>query len=605
MRLFTFANTSFGGGVLAGTIGRGYTGAGNLDLGTALEATDTFGRSVALNAAGDRLAVGAAHDNGFGNMAGDTGAVRLFTFADTSFGGGALAGTIGRGYTGAGDIDLGTALEFDDRFGWSVALNAAGNRLAVGAPSDDGFGNVASNSGSVRLFTFADTSFGGGALAGTIGRGYTGAGDFDTSAERPVNIGLALALNADATSMVIGSPASNLVTLLRRGGASGSAGNLLFADNAAETINVSVAALQAALSTGQSISFEASNDITLQNNLLVSNPSGAGGALSLRAGRSIQLNASIATDDGDLTLIANSGGSDLATVNTYRLAGPAAITMAPGTGINAGTGTVTVNLADGAGLTTPTSGAITLGNITAGNIRVTNAGLTAGSDIILRSGVVLTASATGRAIDIRAETGTFTNNAGVGALSLSGGGTYAVFSDAPASTLEGLTGYLKRYNVANATEFSTLDPGGSFFAYRIAPVLTVTANNANRPYGDANPAFSFGVSGFIDGDTAAGSLAGAPLLSTLASLTSDVGSYAITAAPGTLVSPEGYQFNFVDGLLTVTRRVVTVRADGQSRIYGEANPELTYTVGGLGLVNGDTLSGGLATLADASSAVGV
>ena len=34
-----------------------------------------------------------------------------------------------------------------------MALNAAGDRLAVGANRDDGFGNVASDSGSVRLFT--------------------------------------------------------------------------------------------------------------------------------------------------------------------------------------------------------------------------------------------------------------------------------------------------------------------------------------------------------------------------------------------------------------------------------------------------------------------
>jgi hypothetical protein len=162
----------------AGIIGTGF-GSYDRDLGTALEASDLFGWSVSLNAAGDRLAVGAPGDAGFGNAASFSGSVRLFTFANTSFGGGALAATIGRGYTGGSNLDLGTALESNDRFGQSVSLNAAGDRLAVGARFDDGFGNGFSNSGSVRLFTFANTSFGGGALAATIGRGYTGGGNLD------------------------------------------------------------------------------------------------------------------------------------------------------------------------------------------------------------------------------------------------------------------------------------------------------------------------------------------------------------------------------------------------------------------------------------------
>ena len=42
------------GGALQGTIGSGYTGGKNVSI--ALDANDFFGVSVALNAAGDRLA---------------------------------------------------------------------------------------------------------------------------------------------------------------------------------------------------------------------------------------------------------------------------------------------------------------------------------------------------------------------------------------------------------------------------------------------------------------------------------------------------------------------------------------------------------------------
>ena len=46
-------------------------------------------------------------------------------------------------------------------------------------------------------------------------------------------------------------------------------------------------------------------------------------------------------------------------------------------------------------------------------------------------------------------------------------------------------------------------------------------------------------------------------------------------------------------------------ADAKSRAYGDANPALTYQVGGAGLANGDTLSGALATSATTSSDAGV
>src|SRR3546814_18361098 len=56
--------------------------------------------------------------------------------------------------------------------------------------------------------------------------------------------------------------------------------------------------------------------------------------------------------------------------------------------------------------------------------------------------------------------------------------------------------------------------------------------------------------------------------------------------------------------LTITPRALTVTADALDRIYGDANPALTYAVGGLGLVNGDTLTGALATVAAQSSIPG-
>jgi hypothetical protein len=55
---------------------------------------------------------------------------------------------------------------------------------------------------------------------------------------------------------------------------------------------------------------------------------------------------------------------------------------------------------------------------------------------------------------------------------------------------------------------------------------------------------------------------------------------------------------------SITARSITVIADPQSRVVGDPNPPLTYGVGGLGLVNGDTLSGALATAATTQSVAG-
>src|SRR3546814_21105564 len=74
--------------------------------------------------------------------------------------------------------------------------------------------------------------------------------------------------------------------------------------------------------------------------------------------------------------------------------------------------------------------------------------------------------------------------------------------------------------------------------------------------------------------------------------TSEVGEFA----------SGNYAISYIDGALTTVRRGVTGTADALSRIYGDANPALTYTVSGL--VDGDTLDGALATGATLGSDVG-
>jgi filamentous hemagglutinin family protein len=208
VRLFAFDDAAFSGGRLVSTIGRGYVGGKNLDVAAALGTTRYFGSSVSLNAVGDRLAVGAYSDNGYLGVAGNSGAVRLFSFTDGSFSGGQLVSTIGRGYTGGKNLDLGVSLESMDYFGGSVSLSADGDRLAVGSWTDDGFGNAAEGSGAVRLFTFSDNSFTDATLSSTVGWGYIGGKNIDLSSmlEAGDFLGMGVALNAAGTRLAIGAP---------------------------------------------------------------------------------------------------------------------------------------------------------------------------------------------------------------------------------------------------------------------------------------------------------------------------------------------------------------------------------------------------------------
>src|SRR5439155_910004 len=120
--------------------------------------------------------------------------------------------------------------------------------------------------------------------------------------------------------------------------------------------------------------------------------------------------------------------------------------------------------------------------------------------------------------------------------------------------------------------------------------LTVTADDKNRTYGDANPTFTASYSGFKNSETLATSgVTGSPSLTTTATATSSVAGspYTITAAIGTLAAGN-YSFTFVSGNLTITKATLTVTADEKNRPYGDANP--TFSASYSGFKNSETLA---------------
>jgi gliding motility-associated-like protein len=112
-------------------------------------------------------------------------------------------------------------------------------------------------------------------------------------------------------------------------------------------------------------------------------------------------------------------------------------------------------------------------------------------------------------------------------------------------------------------------------------LLTVKADNKNRPYGAVNPALTFSYSGFVNGEGAA-HLNVAPTATTTATVASGAGSYPISVSGG---SDNNYDFTYTQGQLTIDKIILTATAQNQTRFYGYANPTLTFTY--TGFVNGE------------------
>jgi sugar lactone lactonase YvrE len=114
--------------------------------------------------------------------------------------------------------------------------------------------------------------------------------------------------------------------------------------------------------------------------------------------------------------------------------------------------------------------------------------------------------------------------------------------------------------------------------------LTITPVSMSMTYGSKVPALSFAATGFVNGDTQAPALTGAPLLTTTATSASKPGNFAITAALGSLAA-KNYSFNFSSGVLTIAKATLTVTPGSVSIIYGAQLPVFPYNI--VGFVNGD------------------
>ena len=186
-------------------------------------------------------------------------------------------------------------------------------------------------------------------------------------------------------------------------------------------------------------------------------------------------------------------------------------------------------------------------------------------------------------------------------------------------------------NVANATTVTAALTAGDFTANAgtllsnytlpttasgagaITPA-TLTASiigDPTRVYNGATAAAlvsgDFALSGFVAGQGATVSaLTGAynsPNVVSATTVTAALTAGDFTANAGTLLSNYSLPIT-ATGAGAITPRAITVTADNLSRLVDELNPPLTFTVTMGNLVNGDSLSGTLATSANIDSPLG-
>ncbi|BAL00304.1 putative surface layer protein [Oscillibacter valericigenes Sjm18-20] len=191
----------------------------------------------------------------------------------------------------------------------------------------------------------------------------------------------------------------------------------------------------------------------------------------------------------------------------------------------------------------------------------------------------------------------------------SGGGavTYAS-SDTTVATIDSSTGEVTILKAGSTT--LTVTKAGDATYTEAAKSCTLTVNKAaltatvgddSKTYGDANPAFTVDVTGFVNGDTA-GTAGGysAPTASCSADATTDAGTATITISGGAATN---YTFDTADtGTLTIHPTTLTYTVAAENKEYN-GTTDGNGTVSLVGVINIDTVTAsGTFTFADDANA---
>ncbi len=111
--------------------------------------------------------------------------------------------------------------------------------------------------------------------------------------------------------------------------------------------------------------------------------------------------------------------------------------------------------------------------------------------------------------------------------------------------------------------------------------LSITAQAKSKVYGDADPALTYTTSGLVGTDAITGALSRA--------IGESAGTYAI--GQGTLNAGGNYSISYVPASFNISSKTLSITAQAKSKVYGDADPALTYTASGL--VGSDAITGAL------------
>jgi hypothetical protein len=152
-----------------------------------------------------------------------------------------------------------------------------------------------------------------------------------------------------------------------------------------------------------------------------------------------------------------------------------------------------------------------------------------------------------------------------------------------------ITGSLNRVSGENSGVYAinqnTLSAGNNYtITYTVNDLtitpaaLAVTAHAQTKVYGAADPAFTYTASGFVNGDN------NTVINGSLSRVSGEnTGAYSINQ--NTLSAGSNYNITYTGNNLTISPASLAITADAKTKVYGAADPALTYTA--TGFANGD------------------
>ncbi|HHM6422420.1 TPA: MBG domain-containing protein, partial [Pseudomonas aeruginosa] len=506
-----------------------------------------------------------------------------------------------RGAAQGGSVRIGG--DFQGRGELPRAKNAT---LAKGA-SIDVSATGKGNGGLAVVWSDGNTRMDGRILARGGAQGGNG-GLVETSGK--VNLSI-----ADSAYVSVAAPYGNggtwlldptTLRIVASGGTSGSVGGANGASGDA-TVNASV--VTGALAGGK-VTLSASDRLSVEAPLITSNLGGASRGLELIAtgpAGAVDISAPILFRNGSLAIRAGGNISFLSggTPQTSGIVdlGSGTLWMQTSTAgkisQQAGTALIAANLAGRAGSIDLASWDNYAGNLALQTFNGTLKYRQSNATGVTTSGTVfdpfINQSMTGTAQNIVSSVGTRILEAN----SVGTTGNYTLTADGNSEFDRLVFTALPYRRVSGSASFPTNDSSDYLVTnlrYQVNGsnvTATLTANDATRVYGDVNPTLTATMSGINAIDAYVNSQFNdlyQATASTTATQASNVGQYAITGnANGSEYFSQRYQLVRQDGKLTVTPAQLIVSADAKTKVYGDADPTLTYQVSGL--KNSDTAAG--------------